>query len=1139
MSLDPLAAWQAYKNQPQQVNSSDNSYNYNTYEKPSYYGATTPPPVVTARDVLAQRDSIPQGPPPSSVQEKSILDSPIPTAEKIGVGVAASSVAKSIYSGIKPTYSAGTNAFRADTSQTISDLQNAKDKGLTSLDLYDSKGNKISGLGLTDTKGNKITGIINPQDIVRARFDILNASLATGGPVSAKGSITTSFTKTTSTSEPDYYRENDSFFKSLGAGIAGTLGYVGLSAMSIPGVVSKFAKGNYDTQAEQQKISQTIQKSVGPTYLDQLLQGNYKSPNLTPEEKAGSLIGSGVGLYLLGGGGGARAIGSKIVTSLKEIPGYLRDLPKGIATNEDVVSKIASGLKEGSIIQNVGPRELVSGIEEKGVPIREITQGTVGKSGIDSFKLEKAPPFIERTGPRDILKTIEPITGQGIEEFAPVKPGEGLAKTITPGLPKNLHETTNIIGIGKVGEQSSIKIPELIVNEGVVYHGTTSDIAKIISGNKGFDFNKIGSSTSIRYKNTDIAKTFGETNKVINLTPNADIAKSYTPAGYRSHALGIPFKTALAGSRDQGENILGIRLKKGTSLLDASSPEFGPKYLGKSFSQSNKADYFAALKQFAKEKGFEGYVSGPFGEPGSKNEIGLFSNNPIESIKTLNPKNLGSNDLNANLFQTSTKQITKPVYGPKTYTKPTEITLEPGLEGEAKNPYALINPKGATAIVRSTPNDVLPPDKLLVEFQGILPEEAAGQAVHYGLEEVPGMKNVYFGKATPHNVGMLEEGVKAGKIKLGTDIFQYGSKEFARHPKIYGEVTRNPELFKSKAFGKGGAFESVTRPSVLRYLIGRDATEVKAPKIGPNSLVRNKNVRPMTGGEFGIGDVGTGKVGAGAAGRAINLLKNTETIAKDFGKVATNQGSKRRYDSLGVILTPEEKQSRRRGSSRNDLEFETIRYPNILSVDQIGRIRTKGRQLSSLQSDIGLLQVNEMIGQTQSNSLLNLTKLGITTKTKTKTDLDTITIPKLDFGTGLTTKQTTRQTTDLITIPGQVPKRPPPTTKQPPPQKILLGGLYFGIPGYPSGNKRKRNYRSRATFFTYSVNPNVVGAIAEAGQPGKIVSNAPIRFKGFGKVKGPNLKNIGKGIGLGGGKRGVYGRKGKKGNLDNMINLRF
>lgn len=818
---------------------------------------------------------------PSPVDAPNVLDT-LPTAKSILTGSTIGPEPKEP----TPSFSAGTNKFRSDTANTLASLEQAKNAGLTSLDIFDSKGNKI--------------GTTNPQDIVRARYDILSASLASGGPVSAKGASVLNGITTTQT---DYERSNDNPLKAGLASLVEPGAYIGLSLADLPNVIGKTISGGnaYQIgQSEQQKIQQQIQKSIGTTYLDQIMQGNFNPTNESAASKVASLIGSGVGLYLTGGGGGARAAGAKIASSLKNIPEIISDLPKGIATNKGVVSKIASGIQEGSLISKVQPIETITGDVVKGSPLREFTQGTAGKSGIESFVPEKAPEYLARTGPE----------------------GAGKVETIKPELPPGIDLEKTITGIGPKGQAVPVKV-------------------------------------------------------------------------------------------------------------------------------SN------------------------------------------------------------------------------------EINLNPGAEGEAKTPYSVINPKGSTLLVRSEPNDILPPNKVLVEFQGMDPLEAAGRSVALSkegaiLEPVSGMKNTFIGPANARLIESLSNEMKAGRLKVGTDIFSFGSKEFAGAPDIYGQVTRNPSLFKSKAFGEGGAFEGITRPGVIRYFVGGVGNKARPARISPNQLI-NKRFRPFSSGDFSLKDIGEGKIGAGAAGRAMSLLKENAGLRNILTnvKLESNVG-KTRYDYLGPILSPEQRRTGRRGGN---LEYETIVYPNIVNISPLARSRINTSSGNKLLSNFGMDEINKMVQGSKSTGLgINISKmLNIGSRSRTDNRINEIVMPKIDTGLDVITGQTTSQITVPVNVPIQI------TTHGN--QRLTGGGgllTGFNFPwGYYLGNKKKRVNRFMPSFFTYSVNPNVVGAIAQAGLPGKISGPS---LSSVGRFKGFSYKSLLRNISIGG---GHSKRSSKLGGWDMGLDLDF
>src|SRR5690242_5785131 len=127
MSLNPLQAYQAYRNTQQPTNSSS-TYNYT----PSGNYGSNPPPVVTSREMLANRNTIPTGPPPSSLQRGGgVLDSPIPSAASIAHFAPSGSIdvtgeKKPIQTNTeKPSFSAGTESYRSNTLDTLKQLTDA------------------------------------------------------------------------------------------------------------------------------------------------------------------------------------------------------------------------------------------------------------------------------------------------------------------------------------------------------------------------------------------------------------------------------------------------------------------------------------------------------------------------------------------------------------------------------------------------------------------------------------------------------------------------------------------------------------------------------------------------------------------------------------------------------------------------------------------------------------------------------------------------------------------------------------------------------------------------------------------------------------------------------------------------------
>lgn len=471
-------------------------------------------------------------------------------------------------------------------------------------------------------------------------------------------------------------------------------------------------------------------------------------------------------------------------------------------------------------------------------------------------------------------------------------------------------------------------------------------------------------------------------------------------------------------------------------------------------------------------------------------------------------------------------------------------------EGEAKVPLALINPKGATSVIRTSINDELPVNYILAK------DITPGQAVDIGLESAPGLKNVYYGKATRHTIEKLELGIKSGKIKAGTDIFQFYSKDFAQNPSLYGAVTRNPKLL------KGGNFSKLVRPNVIRYFEG---TNPGGYELKPNieNIVSGKGTRKMTPFKPSeLGGVNIGDIGAGAAGRAKNLLTEfekltpvepikpvreygvTSDLSPTFGvgmyfninpsgvggkgKYKTNKPeygkgiylnipvsglgpSKRKlYDATELTMLEENSRlNQRKNKIFFDTELISLAYPpgtsgkmkGKMALDVIDKLNINSKLSEKLGEKDILKDVLKTIGVTKQKEQGISIKLVPDEKIKE----DITGGIKLDIGLDVTTKQ--REIPDTIftdiTIP-KPPERPPPGMRY-----LTIGGGDWFSGGY--GKNKKRGGFSKATFFTYSVNPNVVGVIAEAGKPGKIVSSSLGNLARFGKAKRSKGKGKGKG----------------------------
>jgi hypothetical protein len=731
-------------------------------------------------------------------------------------------------------FSAGTNDFRNSQINIITKLQEAKNAGITSLDLLDSKGNKI--------------GTVNPQDVARARYDILKASIDRGGEeIQAVGSKTIPGVESTITT---YERKENNPLKETLANIVEPLAYTGLAFMKLPDAISEIAKGKNPYEVgksiEQSNIEQ-IQKSIGTTYLDKIMAGNFNPSELTTGEKIGGLVGTGIGFYLLGGGGG------------KDVIKSLVSKPISIIRTQNTINKISTALNKAN--NNLVTRttavnpKLIGGVEptkptwltrltEKINPskIQEVSTGTVGKSGIESFVPERGPVQVERLP-------------------------SGKVQAVKPELAPYINEITDVTGIGRHGEKITI-------------------------------------------------------------------------------------------------------------------------------------------------------------------------------------------------------------------SRPTEIKLNPDLEGIAQLPQSIINTEGLTSIVRSEPQNELPVGGILMEH--ISP----GKAVHYGLEEVIGQPGTYFGKATSHLLEKLSEDIKKGTIKVGTDIFQYPTKDIAKNPTRYVEATTNPEILKN------GNLPSLVRPRIIRYLIGNEPGGYPLKSIGKTATRPSKPSRPFTASDF---QIGPGHVAAGSAGRAANLLKKIEI---SLPKIVTHTETKEKTtDYLGLGST-NIRQETRKGRVRYTTEYETYAIPGT-------NLRVGNRNL------LTRIKVNaklENVGRTSTDTISRISNQ-LKEGTKVKQKSKEITIPKIMIiHIPDVTHKTTQIVTPIITTKliqkvrqreDTIPTNIQITTTQRIRQKYFdLGG---GIPviTFPSlpGNEKKKKGRGRGSFFIYSVNPSRAGAIAQEGIAGKSVGYTTDVFK--------------------------------------------
>lgn len=520
MALSPLLAYQAYKNTPQKpISSGGYVYNADTglYEQPKSYTPTGAVPSIPAKNAPSQMAAIIaaqnaerqanaqqkayfqnlSNPEVSGYKQANVSNEPIiipkqRTAtseakatddfnklvssfqnELSNIGSDISPPKKQVVSNVKQVsnniietspvetvsspvkYSEGTEKFRADTAKTIAYLQQAKDAGLTSIDLIDASGNKV--------------GTTNPQDITRARYDILKKSIETGGPITSEG-LVSSMEVTTST-EPQYFRTNDNPLKATLASVAEPLLYTGYTLMA---PLANLAGRNLFTgkpgQTTEQDTTKFIEKNIGQTYIDQLMAGKFGGENLTPAEKVGSLIGSGLGLYVLGGGGGKNLIQNVLEKrAVKNIVSeILPDINKNIRVDEAISrtsSKIQSVSRELDATNAVLQTKFQPTLSEKILGSTDVTKSSLVK---------EAAPIIQKK--QQLETQIEQLSKvkSNLENLRAISPNEIVAKTTVPVIEKiekvgngvhalyfkdqNSKYAGAILSLGQKGESTLIPI---------------------------------------------------------------------------------------------------------------------------------------------------------------------------------------------------------------------------------------------------------------------------------------------------------------------------------------------------------------------------------------------------------------------------------------------------------------------------------------------------------------------------------------------------------------------------------------------------------------------------------------------------------------------------------------------------------
>lgn len=212
-----------------------------------------------------------------------------------------------------------------------------------------------------------------------------------------------------------------------------------------------------------------------------------------------------------------------------------------------------------------------------------------------------------------------------------------------------------------------------------------------------------------------------------------------------------------------------------------------------------------------------------------------------------------------------------------------------------------------------------------------------------------------------------------------------------------------------------------------------------------------------------------------------------------------------------------------RGRIRTDLELEILQYPpstlDHLMPKQLVKLKTEqsltdklsqeimpkvslteGQKLQTKQEQ----QLNQIRINEQSNRLLDKLSTEVGGKQSTSTSPKQVPRSLLTLNLGSLESTQVKQgqqeipvpTFEQITVPTdiiRIPNTPPPPPKLTPP----FSWPSFSFPPGEAAGKKKKQGRNIISFAAYSVNPNIVGAIAQAGLPDLQVSASKSLF---GKV---------------------------------------
>ena len=285
-----------------------------------------------------------------------------------------------------------------------------------------------------------------------------------------------------------------------------------------------------------------------------------------------------------------------------------------------------------------------------------------------------------------------------------------------------------------------------------------------------------------------------------------------------------------------------------------------------------------------------------------------------------------------------------------------------------------------------------------------------------GLTQVPSLKDTFIGSFTKGTKQYLSKAEQAGLITqvLG-EIHLQSLEDVLKEPRVYAEVSRNPELFKSRSFKKGGAFESITRPKGIEY---REAYPIKAFefKKEPTSTRLNKPMKPFSAAT-------ESKVGAGASGKAKALSETASTLITGKPQIENTLFKTAektvRKPTVGTVFDEELSYLQYpKGALITDIvpKTTTIQGHNLINNTLVTQKEELGSKLNEVLRSKSITK--EKTKSLSRISIINISSLLTTPKTSTKLKEKTQLAPKFRPFTNLDFNQKTKvKTTQVLITP--------------------------------------------------------------------------------------------------------------------------